>query len=193
MVQGFLPCSHPPGAPNTAELKICRVNRNSGSCLGGDEIFLLCDKVQKGTSRGQGRALERGEGKAERRWKVRGLALNAPHHLGEASEYLGEQASAMGGQRAVGEASTPATLPLHPLQRTSKCISRDQAGRPEAPFHKPMYTDKWPLCSGHLPMQTPACRPPCASPCSCGGLQIGSSASPWNSSTCQTQVHSWGG
>nr|1BFT_A Chain A, NUCLEAR FACTOR NF-KAPPA-B P65 [Mus musculus]1BFT_B Chain B, NUCLEAR FACTOR NF-KAPPA-B P65 [Mus musculus] len=31
----------------TAELKICRVNRNSGSCLGGDEIFLLCDKVQK--------------------------------------------------------------------------------------------------------------------------------------------------
>lgn len=36
------------GAPNTAELKICRVNRNSGSCKGGDEIFLLCDKVQKG-------------------------------------------------------------------------------------------------------------------------------------------------
>ncbi|KAI4900876.1 hypothetical protein NFI96_019640, partial [Prochilodus magdalenae] len=34
-------------APNTAELKICRVNKNSGSCKGGDEIFLLCDKVQK--------------------------------------------------------------------------------------------------------------------------------------------------
>uniref|UniRef100_A0A671PKX2 Transcription factor p65-like n=1 Tax=Sinocyclocheilus anshuiensis TaxID=1608454 RepID=A0A671PKX2_9TELE len=34
-------------APNTAELKICRVNRSSGSCRGGDEIFLLCDKVQK--------------------------------------------------------------------------------------------------------------------------------------------------
>ncbi|XP_030017750.1 transcription factor p65 isoform X2 [Sphaeramia orbicularis] len=34
-------------APNTAELKICRVNRNHGSCKGGDEIFLLCDKVQK--------------------------------------------------------------------------------------------------------------------------------------------------
>ncbi|XP_075999800.1 transcription factor p65 isoform X2 [Genypterus blacodes] len=34
-------------APNTAELKICRVNRNTGSCKGGDEIFLLCDKVQK--------------------------------------------------------------------------------------------------------------------------------------------------
>ncbi|XP_077470351.1 proto-oncogene c-Rel [Stigmatopora argus] len=34
-------------APNTAELKICRVNSNSGSVKGGDEIFLLCDKVQK--------------------------------------------------------------------------------------------------------------------------------------------------
>ncbi|KAM8882147.1 transcription factor p65 [Synchiropus picturatus] len=34
-------------APNTAELKICRVNRHSGTCKGGDEIFLLCDKVQK--------------------------------------------------------------------------------------------------------------------------------------------------
>ncbi|KAK0151291.1 Transcription factor p65 [Merluccius polli] len=34
-------------APNTAELKICRVNKNTGSCKGGDEIFLLCDKVQK--------------------------------------------------------------------------------------------------------------------------------------------------
>ncbi|XP_043929710.1 putative transcription factor p65 homolog isoform X2 [Protopterus annectens] len=34
-------------APNTAELKICRVNKNSGYCKGGDEIFLLCDKVQK--------------------------------------------------------------------------------------------------------------------------------------------------
>ncbi|KAM6325954.1 transcription factor p65 isoform 3-T3 [Alca torda] len=31
-------------APSTAELRICRVNRNSGSCRGGDEIFLLCDK-----------------------------------------------------------------------------------------------------------------------------------------------------
>ncbi|XP_056147672.1 proto-oncogene c-Rel isoform X2 [Lampris incognitus] len=34
-------------APNTAELRICRVNRNCGSVKGGDEIFLLCDKVQK--------------------------------------------------------------------------------------------------------------------------------------------------
>uniref|UniRef100_A0A8D0L5T2 REL proto-oncogene, NF-kB subunit n=1 Tax=Sphenodon punctatus TaxID=8508 RepID=A0A8D0L5T2_SPHPU len=35
------------GAPNTAELRICRVNKNCGSVKGGDEIFLLCDKVQK--------------------------------------------------------------------------------------------------------------------------------------------------
>ncbi|XP_028323924.1 proto-oncogene c-Rel isoform X2 [Gouania willdenowi] len=34
-------------APSTAELRICRVNRNSGSVKGEDEIFLLCDKVQK--------------------------------------------------------------------------------------------------------------------------------------------------
>nr|XP_033794512.1 proto-oncogene c-Rel isoform X2 [Geotrypetes seraphini] len=34
-------------APNTAELKICRVNKNCGSVKGGDEIFLLCDRVQK--------------------------------------------------------------------------------------------------------------------------------------------------
>ncbi|XP_067900977.1 proto-oncogene c-Rel [Heterodontus francisci] len=34
-------------APNTAALKICRVNKNTGTVKGGDEIFLLCDKVQK--------------------------------------------------------------------------------------------------------------------------------------------------
>ncbi|XP_043910916.1 proto-oncogene c-Rel-like isoform X2 [Protopterus annectens] len=34
-------------APNTAELRICRVDKNCGSVQGGDEIFLLCDKVQK--------------------------------------------------------------------------------------------------------------------------------------------------
>nr|AAI69362.1 V-rel reticuloendotheliosis viral oncogene homolog (avian) [Xenopus laevis]CAA89218.1 Xrel2 protein [Xenopus laevis] len=34
-------------APNTAELRICRVNKNCGNVNGGDEIFLLCDKVQK--------------------------------------------------------------------------------------------------------------------------------------------------
>uniref|UniRef100_A0A8C6VKN9 RHD domain-containing protein n=1 Tax=Naja naja TaxID=35670 RepID=A0A8C6VKN9_NAJNA len=35
-------------APNSAELRICRVNKNCGTAKGGDEIFLLCDKVQKG-------------------------------------------------------------------------------------------------------------------------------------------------
>lgn len=61
----------PSGAPNTAELKICRVNRNSGSCLGGDEIFLLCDKVQKGThTRKQGCTLEQEvRGEAEHTWR----------------------------------------------------------------------------------------------------------------------------
>ncbi|XP_042302822.1 LOW QUALITY PROTEIN: proto-oncogene c-Rel [Sceloporus undulatus] len=34
-------------SPNSAELRICRVNKNCGSVKGGDEIFLLCDKVQK--------------------------------------------------------------------------------------------------------------------------------------------------
>lgn len=34
-------------APNTAELRICRVNKNCGSAAGAEEIFLLCDKVQK--------------------------------------------------------------------------------------------------------------------------------------------------
>ncbi|XP_054842059.1 proto-oncogene c-Rel [Eublepharis macularius] len=34
-------------APNSAELRICRVNKNCGTVKGGDEIFLLCDKVQK--------------------------------------------------------------------------------------------------------------------------------------------------
>lgn len=197
VVQGFFPCSHPPGAPNTAELKICRVNRNSGSCLGGDEIFLLCDKVQKGTFQEAGQGSGAGvRGKAEQRWKVRELALNAPATTsGEPMSISGNKHQRWGGRRAVGEASTQPTLPLRLAQRTSKCTSRDQAGRPAAPFHKPMYTDKWPLCSGRLPMRTPPCRPPCASPCSCGGLPIGSSASPWNSSTCQTQVHrhSWGG
>ncbi|XP_077189195.1 proto-oncogene c-Rel isoform X2 [Paroedura picta] len=34
-------------APNSAELRICRVNKNCGTVKGGDEIFLLCDRVQK--------------------------------------------------------------------------------------------------------------------------------------------------
>lgn len=42
------------------------MNRNSGSCLGGDEIFLLCDKVQKGTHWEAGLAFGAGvRGRAE--------------------------------------------------------------------------------------------------------------------------------
>uniref|UniRef100_A0A3Q2UA30 RHD domain-containing protein n=1 Tax=Fundulus heteroclitus TaxID=8078 RepID=A0A3Q2UA30_FUNHE len=35
-------------SPNASNLKISRMDRTCGSVLGGDEIFLLCDKVQKG-------------------------------------------------------------------------------------------------------------------------------------------------
>uniref|UniRef100_A0A667Z1I2 Nuclear factor of kappa light polypeptide gene enhancer in B-cells 2 (p49/p100) n=1 Tax=Myripristis murdjan TaxID=586833 RepID=A0A667Z1I2_9TELE len=38
-------------SPNASNLKISRLDRTCGSVLGGDEIFLLCDKVQKGESR----------------------------------------------------------------------------------------------------------------------------------------------
>ena len=34
-------------APSAGTLKICRLDRTSGSVKGGDDIFLLCDKVQK--------------------------------------------------------------------------------------------------------------------------------------------------
>ncbi|KAL0609724.1 Transcription factor RelB, partial [Plecturocebus cupreus] len=32
---------------NTSELRICRINKESGPCTGGEELYLLCDKVQK--------------------------------------------------------------------------------------------------------------------------------------------------
>lgn len=32
---------------NTSELKICRMNKKMGPCNGGQEVYLLCDKVQK--------------------------------------------------------------------------------------------------------------------------------------------------
>ncbi|KAG8553166.1 hypothetical protein GDO81_003301 [Engystomops pustulosus] len=32
---------------NTSELKICRMNKDYGRCDGGEEIYILCDKVQK--------------------------------------------------------------------------------------------------------------------------------------------------
>ena len=35
-------------APSASNLKICRMDRNSGCVTGSDEVYLLCDKVQKG-------------------------------------------------------------------------------------------------------------------------------------------------
>ncbi|XP_073405461.1 transcription factor RelB isoform X2 [Dendrobates tinctorius] len=32
---------------NTSELKICRMNKDHGRCDGGEELYILCDKVQK--------------------------------------------------------------------------------------------------------------------------------------------------
>ncbi|XP_009879364.1 PREDICTED: transcription factor RelB, partial [Charadrius vociferus] len=32
---------------NTSELRICMMNKESGPCTGGEELYLLCDKVQK--------------------------------------------------------------------------------------------------------------------------------------------------
>ncbi|XP_059575162.1 transcription factor RelB isoform X1 [Alligator mississippiensis] len=32
---------------NTSELRICRMNKECGPCAGGEEMYLLCDKVQK--------------------------------------------------------------------------------------------------------------------------------------------------
>ncbi|XP_073497519.1 transcription factor RelB isoform X2 [Phyllobates terribilis] len=32
---------------NTSELKICRMNKDHGHCDGGEELYILCDKVQK--------------------------------------------------------------------------------------------------------------------------------------------------
>lgn len=32
---------------NTSELKICRINKDFGRCEGGEELYILCDKVQK--------------------------------------------------------------------------------------------------------------------------------------------------
>ena len=34
--------------PGVAGLNICRMDRNAGCSTGHEEVFLLCDKVQKG-------------------------------------------------------------------------------------------------------------------------------------------------
>nr|XP_020028567.1 transcription factor RelB isoform X3 [Castor canadensis] len=38
---------------NTSELRICRINKESGPCTGGEELYLLCDKVQKASWEGR--------------------------------------------------------------------------------------------------------------------------------------------
>ena len=35
-------------APSASNLKICRMDPNTGYVTGNDEVYLLCDKVQKG-------------------------------------------------------------------------------------------------------------------------------------------------
>lgn len=42
-------------APNASNLKIVRMDRTAGCVTGGEEVYLLCDKVQKGrtTVKGQ--------------------------------------------------------------------------------------------------------------------------------------------
>jgi hypothetical protein len=35
-------------APGANVLKICRMDKYGGSCKGDEEVFLLCEKVQKG-------------------------------------------------------------------------------------------------------------------------------------------------
>ena len=35
-------------SPGAAALKICRMDKHAGCCSGSEEVFLLCDKVQKG-------------------------------------------------------------------------------------------------------------------------------------------------
>lgn len=41
-------CLHSTEAPNASNLKIVRMDRTAGCVTGGEEIYLLCDKVQKG-------------------------------------------------------------------------------------------------------------------------------------------------
>ena len=45
-----LGCFSQSEAPSASNLKICRMDRNSGCVTGNDEVYLLCDKVQKGMS-----------------------------------------------------------------------------------------------------------------------------------------------
>ncbi|ELU08708.1 hypothetical protein CAPTEDRAFT_181359 [Capitella teleta] len=38
---------HDSKSPGAAALKICRMDKNAGCCVGNEEVFLLCDRVQK--------------------------------------------------------------------------------------------------------------------------------------------------
>lgn len=58
-------------APSAANLKICRMDRNSGSVTGSDEVYLLCDKVQKDDIEVVFYELDLDNGK--RTWENRGL------------------------------------------------------------------------------------------------------------------------
>lgn len=51
-----------PESTNTSELRICRINKESGPCTGGEELYLLCDKVQKGEGPGAARVRAGGAG-----------------------------------------------------------------------------------------------------------------------------------
>lgn len=42
------PIPHLIESPGASNLKISRMDKTAGSVRGGDEVYLLCDKVQKG-------------------------------------------------------------------------------------------------------------------------------------------------
>lgn len=44
---------HDSKSPGASNLKISRMDKTAGSVRGGDEVYLLCDKVQKGEARAQ--------------------------------------------------------------------------------------------------------------------------------------------
>ena len=48
LTSSFLSFFVPSEAPNASNLKIVRMDRTAGCVTGGEEVYLLCDKVQKG-------------------------------------------------------------------------------------------------------------------------------------------------
>lgn len=51
-------------SPGASNLKISRMDKTAGSVRGGDEVYLLCDKVQKGEpgARPGARGMQRNQG-----------------------------------------------------------------------------------------------------------------------------------